>query len=197
MPDLHCVLDTCSLLKRYFPHEEGADVVREIFAHPRKIAIHFPDVCIAEARWTIFKNHVRGVDVPDPRQPSATRRGHYAAKIKTEQLKALEDDIVNRRLWIHHLTHRNIEDTKHITPRLFRYREPPPGEDPEDWHARRPGPTDGLVLSVAWALHRTTYGVILVTDDRRLSHIASRHPFGLKTWIPHRMNPRDVRREIQ
>lgn len=156
MSKIHAVVDTCCIVKRYNAREQGRKLMQSLFARPRTVSIHVPNVCIPEVRYVFQKQRTtQGVPL----------------SVVNDMRKAFTHDIEHYNIHVYHVGGRILTMTDELIRRAFRAGT-----------GTRIQPIDCIVLAVALTLSRVMSGVVLVTSDRKLEVAAQREK--LSVWNP-------------
>ncbi len=130
--------------------------MQSLFARPRAVSIHVPNVCIPEVRYVFQKQR--------------TTQG-VRLTVVNDMRKAFAHDIEHYNIHVYHVGGRILTLTDELMRRAFRAGT-----------GTRIQPIDCIVLAVALTLSRVMSGVVLVTSDRKLENAAQREK--LPVWNP-------------
>lgn len=158
MPNVHCVIDTSALLKRYFP-ETGSDKIDQLFDHKdcarHILNVTIPEVIAAFTRWQLKGNH------------SPQRRKDLVKKFKKDREK--------RQLIVHTVNPRNISRISTIFDVSISVPAPTYRDNNGKLRSKdRISSIDVLVLSVCDELRLDYKKAFLFTADEHMLKVAEK-----------------------
>lgn len=173
MPNYHCVLDTCALLKRY-KTETGTPRIDELFEY-KDCARHILNITIPEIMAVFLSWQLKG-ELPQTR-----------SKNIKELRKNFREDKEQRKFIVHNVDSYNISRSNSIYDISFGI---PPStyknEQGKLCTKERIGPIDVLVLSVCESLKKDYKKAYLFTSDEHMFKVAEK--MGIDVYDPEKIS---------